>query len=175
MQREKIKTVDINGETYRLRKFPAIEGAYFLKMVLEKLIPAVGIIARAFPGLSSVLMGTKGEKEPVKEIATDDIISAVLPILSSISKDDLTQMMTDCLNRCDKMLPAGPQPVMIGREYGIPDLEDDIPTCLILCYRVVEFSLQGFFGEGGSLFSPTMMQHLLQFTQKTSTNGPGRQ
>lgn len=179
MSRIKEKILPLNGETYRLRKFPAIEGAYFMKLVIEKFIPAIGVVSHIIPAFSNALKGNaqkKGEADvPVSEIDVDSIVSAVLPVLTSISKEDLSQMMTDCLNRCDKVLPAGPQPVMIGKEYGIPDLEDDPVTCLVLCYRVLEFNMQGFFGEGGSLFSPTMMQRMLQLVPQTSTNGPGRQ
>ncbi len=172
--REKEKIIPLNDGSYRLRKFPAIDGAYFVKLIMEKLIPAVRVIITAFPGLSKTLTG-KGAAEADKELTVDEMVATVIPILSSISKQDLTQIMTDCLNRCDKMLPAGPQPVMQGNEFGVPDLEDDIVTCLILCYRVVEFNVAGFFGGGGSLFSPTTINRILQFTPKTSTDGPGHQ
>jgi len=172
--REKEKTLSLNGDYYRLRKFPAIEGAYFLKLIIEKLIPAVKVIISAFPGLSKTLTG-QVVTDANSEVSVDEMVAAVLPILSSISKEDLSQIMTDCLNRCDKILPAGPQQVMHGKEFGIPDLEDDIVTCLILCYRVLEFNVAGFFGEGGSLFSPTMIKAMLQSTPKISTAGPGHQ
>jgi hypothetical protein len=172
--REKEKVIPLNGASYRLRKFPAIDGAYFLKLIIEKLIPAVKVIIAAFPGLSKTLAG-EGAAKADKEVSIDEMVATVLPVLSSISKQDLAQIMTDCLNRCDKMLPAGPQPVMHGKEFGVPDLEDDIVTCLILCYRVVEFNVAGFFGEGGSPFSPTTINRIIQFMPKTSTDGRGPQ
>lgn len=171
--REREKIIPINGESYRLRKFPAIDGAYFLKLVMEKFVPAIKVIITTFPGLAKSLTG-KSSEEARNDISIDEMVDALLPILASIKKEDITQIMTDCLNRCDKMLPAGPHPVMHGSEFGIPDLEDDILTCLTLCYRVVEFNVAGFFGEGGSLFSPTTINRMLQFMPKTSTPGLGR-
>lgn len=162
MIREREKTISIGEDTYRLRKFPALSGAYFLKFATEKLMPAVKVFVDILSFGKMKATEENGDKEPMD---LESMINAVLPILTSISKEDLAQLMTDCLNHCDKILPAGPQPVMDGNAFGVPDLEYDVVTCLILCYHVIEFNVQGFFGEGGLRLSPEILKNLTRSKQ----------
>ena len=58
--------------------------------------------------------------------------------------------MTSVLNHVSVLLPAGPQPVMTGPEWGYPELEHDTPSCMKLLLEGIAWSLSGFFGEGQS-------------------------
>jgi len=58
--------------------------------------------------------------------------------------------MTSVLNHVSVILPAGPQPVMTGSEWGYPELEHDTPSCMKLLLEGIAWSLSGFFGEGRS-------------------------
>ena len=78
---------------------------------------------------------------------------SVLDLIISLSEDELRSVMTSCLNHTDVMLPAGPQPVMTGSEWGWPELEHDTLSCLKLTVECISWSLSGFFG-GGGLKSP---------------------
>ena len=74
----------------------------------------------------------------------------MLDLIASLSEEELRSVMTSVLNHVSVLLPAGPQPVMTGSEWGYPELEHDTPSCMKLLLEGVAWSLSGFFGEGGS-------------------------
>ena len=74
----------------------------------------------------------------------------LLDLISSLSEDELRSVMTAVLNHVSVLLPAGPQPVMTGAEWGYPELEHDTPSCMKLLLEGIAWSLSGFFGEGQS-------------------------
>ena len=74
----------------------------------------------------------------------------ILDLVSSFSGDELRSVMTSVLNHVSVILPAGPQPVMTGSEWGYPELEHDTPSCMKLLLEGVAWSLSGFVGEGRS-------------------------
>ena len=74
----------------------------------------------------------------------------MLDLIASLSEEELRSVMTSVLNHVSVLLPAGPQPVMTGSEWGYPELEHDTPTCMKLLLEGIAWSLSGFFGEGGS-------------------------
>ena len=72
----------------------------------------------------------------------------MLDLIASLSDDELKSVMTSALNHVSVLLPAGPQPVMTGPEWGYPELEHDTPACLKLLMEELSWSLADFFGEG---------------------------
>ena len=74
----------------------------------------------------------------------------LLDLIASLSEEELRSVMTAVLNHTAVLLPAGPQPVMTGPEWGYPELEHDTPSCLKLLLEGISWSLSGFFGEGQS-------------------------
>ena len=73
----------------------------------------------------------------------------LLDLIASLSGDELRSVMISVLNHTAVLLPAGPQPVMTGSEWGYPELEHDTPSCMKLLLEGIAWSLSGFFGEGG--------------------------
>ena len=78
----------------------------------------------------------------------------LLDLIASLSGDELRSVMTSVLNHTAVLLPAGPQPVMTGSEWGYPELEHDTPSCMKLLLEGISWSLSGFFGGGGSKQEP---------------------
>ena len=74
----------------------------------------------------------------------------LLDLIASLSEEELRSVMTAVLNHTAVLLPAGPQPVMTGPEWGYPELEHDTPSCMKLLLEGISWSLSGFFGEGQS-------------------------
>ena len=72
----------------------------------------------------------------------------LLDLISSLSEEELRSVMTAVLNHTAVLLPAGPQPVMTGSEWGYPELEHDTPSCIKLLLEGIAWSLSGFFGGG---------------------------
>ena len=74
----------------------------------------------------------------------------MLDLVSSLSDEELRSVMTAVLNHTAVLLPAGPNPVMTGNEWGYPEIRHDTPTCMKLLLEGIAWSPSGFFGEGQS-------------------------
>ncbi len=74
----------------------------------------------------------------------------LLDLIASLSEEELRSVMTSVLNHVSVLLPAGPNPVMTGSEWGYPELEHDTPACMKLLLEGIAWSLSSFFDEGGS-------------------------
>ena len=78
----------------------------------------------------------------------------ILDLITSLSSDELRSVMTSCLNNVSVLLPAGPNPVMTGSEWGYPELKHDTVSCMKLVLEEIAWALEGFFGVGGSNVPP---------------------
>ena len=76
--------------------------------------------------------------------------ASVEVLLSCLSDMDLRSLMTVCLEHAEVMLPAGWMPVMTRGEWSYPELEHDTAVCLKLTMEEAVWTLEGFFGGGGS-------------------------
>ena len=74
----------------------------------------------------------------------------LLDLVASLSEEELRSAITAVLNHVSVLLPAGPQPVMTGPEWGYPELEHDTVSCMKLLLEGIAWSLSGFFGGGQS-------------------------
>jgi hypothetical protein len=72
----------------------------------------------------------------------------VLNLITSLSGDELRSVMTSCLNHVSVLLPAGPNPIMSGSEWGYPELKHDTVSCMKLVLEEIAWALEGFFGDG---------------------------
>ncbi len=79
---------------------------------------------------------------------------SVLGFITSLSEPELRSLMTTCLQHCEVLLPAGWMPVMTRGEWTYPELEHDTAVCLKLTIEEVLWTLEGFFGGGGSTSLP---------------------
>ena len=78
----------------------------------------------------------------------------VLDLITSLSAEELRSVMTSCLNHVSVLLPAGPNPVMTGSEWGYPELKHDTVSCMKLVLEEIAWALEGFFGDGGRNVPP---------------------
>ena len=81
---------------------------------------------------------------------------AAADLLSAFSDADLRSLMTTCLQHIEVLLPAGWYPVMTQGEWGYPELQYEPGICLKLTMEEVVWTLEGFFGEGGSKPPPVI-------------------
>ena len=100
----------------------------------------------AFSGATLLRMLSGMRKDP-----GDD---SVLGFITSLSEPDLRSLMTTCLQHCEVLLPAGWMPVMTRGEWTVSELEHDTAVCLKLTIEEVLWTLEGFFGGGGSTSLP---------------------
>ena len=100
----------------------------------------------AFSGEALLRMLSGMRKDP-----GDD---SVLGFITSLSEPDLRSLMITCLQHCAVLLPAGWMPVMTRGEWTVSELEHDTAVCLKLTIEEVLWTLEGFFGGGGSTSLP---------------------
>ena len=100
----------------------------------------------AFSGASLLRMLSGMRKDP-----GDD---SVLGFITSLSETDLRSLMITCLQHCEVLLPAGWMPVMTRGEWTVSELKHDTAVCLKLTIEEVLWTLEGFFGGGGSTSLP---------------------
>ena len=122
-------TIDGSPVGFRLTKPDAFSGVVLLRLVLR--------------------LENLGESHPEQAPAQPKDLT-VLDLISSLSEEELRSVMTSVLNHVSVLLPAGPHPVMTGKEWGYPELEHDTPSCMKLLLEGIAWSLQGFFGGGQS-------------------------
>ena len=122
-------TIDGSPLGFRLTKLDAFSG-----MVLLRLLMRIQNLKECHP-----------EQAPAQ---SKDL--TLLDLVASLSEEELRSVMTSVLNHTAVLLPAGPQPVMTGPEWGYPELEHDTPSCMKLLLEGISWSLSGFFGAGGS-------------------------
>ena len=117
-------TIDGSPQGFRLTKPDAFSGVEILRLLLR-------------------LQDSRLETSP-----------SVLDLITSLSSDELRSVMTSCLNHVSILLPAGPNPVMSGSEWGYPELKHDTVSCMKLVLEEIAWALEGFFGVGGSNVPP---------------------
>ena len=100
----------------------------------------------AFSGASLLRMLSGMPKDP-----GDD---SVMGFITPLSETDLRSLMITCLQHCEVLLPAGWMPVMTRGEWTVSELEHDTAVCLKLMIEEVLWTLEGFFGGGGSTSLP---------------------
>ena len=130
--------IDGNQTGFRLTKLDAFSGVTLLRLLMR-------LEGQAEQG-DGFCRSTDVEQEncPRRSAFT------LLDLISSLSEEELRSVMTAVLNHTAVLLPAGPQPVMTGSEWGYPELEHDTPSCMKLLLEGIAWSLSGFFGEGQS-------------------------
>ena len=154
--RETTKQVKVmledNEETFQIRKMDALSGSFLMKFCVEKLLPV-------FNGMKNIFSPVEEGADAEKVVAdrTNQVL-AMLPVaLSSISETELTNFEIKCLQTVDMLTPGGWTTVMTNGKFDIEELEYDVAAVLLLCYHVLEFNLQGFFGgKGLASFLPSL-------------------
>lgn len=130
----------IGDRQFRIRKMPVWDSSYLLKFVAQKALP----VLQKFLALDQEEENENSENEtPV------DVINAIPELLEQITQEDLRTIIQGCLRFCDISLPAGWQPVMIGTNWGVSDIEYETDTCLLLVWKSIIFNCGAFFGAGG--------------------------
>jgi len=136
--RETYKDINVGNRTFRIHKFDALTGSYVIYTVLTQLLPM---------GLGNQIEGLEGNRE-----------------LPAMSKEKFSEIQKDCLKICEEIVPAGnsiaPVKVLLsdGR-WGIPDLENDVATVMVLTIHALGYNVKSFF-EGNVLeeFKSSMSQ-----------------
>ena len=75
---------------------------------------------------------------------------SVTELLSSLSDAEARSLMIACLEHVEVLLPAGWNPVMTQGTWSFSDLKYEPGICLKLTIEEIVWTLEGFFGEGGS-------------------------
>ena len=137
--------IDGSPQGFRLTKPDAFSGVEILRLVM-RLQDRWGADHRGRFSRSSEAWALE---EPSPSSAP-----SVLDLITSLSGEELRSVMTSCLNHVSVLLPAGPNPVMSGSEWGYPELKHDTVSCMKLVLEEIAWALEGFFGDGGPSAPP---------------------
>ncbi|NOU95590.1 hypothetical protein GC093_20490 [Paenibacillus sp. LMG 31456] len=143
-QVEKHKDVEINGRTFRIKKFDALTGSFML-------IKITGLLAPLVKNMDL------GKLKGVNDVSEVDLkafnIPGIMEGLGSLTEEDFKYVQERSLRVCGEMLPAGFTPVLNGEgNFGVLGLEDDTMTVLALTTHALVFNVKGFF-QGSPLAS----------------------
>ena len=137
---------EIDGKevTFQINKMNAMKGSYLMKFCAEKLLPLFNGLKETFKPVDD-----DADADAVAEERTQQVIEIIPKALASLTEDELYTFEKMCLNTVDVLLPSGWKNVMVGDDFWYQDIEYDAITVLVLCYDVIEFNLNGFFGGKG--------------------------
>ena len=71
-------------------------------------------------------------------------------MIFSLAEWEMESLMKVCLKHCEVMLPAGWIPVYADECWGMPEMETETMVCFRLTQETLAWSLEDFFGDGGS-------------------------
>lgn len=158
---DKFKTVEIDGNTYRIQKFDVVTATVLMGSVIGKILTS----------LPQVIGGVMGEDD---ELDTQELLAALGMLFEKLSEEEIRRLMKTCLTHCYRVLSAGDAPIM--REngtFGVEDAEYDGVLTMKLCFEAVKFGLSVFFKDGfQSLGAETMDTFLQKLKDMTSSSSP---
>lgn len=139
MAREHVRLVEVEGNTYRITDFDALNGGYVFLFVVKKIIPLLQAVDVDF--MSILSMESKD--------GFGRLLSVIMPVLDSISKDDLKEFMGQCLEQVEISLPAGYEKVMRNGIITVDAVRYSTKMAFMLCFQAIEGIITDFFGEKG--------------------------
>ena len=71
-------------------------------------------------------------------------------MIFSLPEWEMESLMKVCLKHCEVMLPAGWISVYADGCWGMPEMETETMVCFRLTQETLAWSLEDFFGDGGS-------------------------
>lgn len=120
------KTVEIEGQAYRIKKMTAMMGSYYAVMLMSMLLPA------------GIAIGLRQAGAEVPETAS-----------KPMSRETFQQLQLDCLRLCEVDLPIGPTPVIHENgSWALPELEYDMMTTSALTVQALLWTFADFFDAG---------------------------
>lgn len=144
-KREHRRIVEVGGVRYRVTDFDPFSGGFVFLFVIRKIVPLLKAMDVDITGLLT-MEANQG---------LGQIVEIIIPVLDSISQEDLQKFMELCLQQVEIDLPAGYEPVMRGGEFTVDEVKYSLKTAFVLCYHAIEGILKDFFGEEalGSIFT----------------------
>lgn len=127
-KRETHKDIELNGRKWRVEKFDAHTGSFIAYKLMTQALPLLPLIG----GGAGLTFGD------------------VTKVLHGLPKEDFISLQRDCLAVCKEITGVGaasvPLPVIMPNgEWGVPGLEHDAFTVMILTIHAVVFNMSGFF------------------------------
>ncbi len=135
--REHVRIAEVQGKRYRIRDFDALGGGFVFLFVTRKIVPLLNIVESDLTGLLS-MEANKGLSK---------IVELVIPVLDSISQEDLQKFMAMCLEQVEIELPAGFEKVMRNGEFTNDEVKYSTKLAFMLCFEAIKGLLTDFFGE----------------------------
>ena len=99
--------------------------------------------------LCTLEQSTSRQEEELKMISGSEA-GTLQEMIFSLPEWEMESLMKVCLKHCEVMLPAGWIAVYADGCWGMPEMETETMTCFRLVQETLAWSLEDFFGDGGS-------------------------
>jgi len=133
---DKLKTVEMNGRKFQIRKMDA-KTSWKTKLILG---------AKVLPFLDSFLNNGMPEMNNIDEFLSGIELDKIALAMEKIGEEDVDRLFNYGLSHCYEVLHAGPVQVLNPNgTYGVADVEYDDVLALGLIVEAFKWSLEGFF------------------------------
>lgn len=156
--REHVRIAEVMGKRYRIHDFDALGGGFVFLFVTRKIVPLLKVVDTDFTKLLSMDANS----------SIGQVIEMVLPVLDSISQEDLQKFMAMCLEQVEVDLPAGYEKVMRNGEFTNDEVKYSTKLAFMLCFEAIKGMLTDFFGENAlSMFNKAIPKATKQSSRRT--------
>lgn len=151
------RIVEVSGKRYRITDFDALSGGFVFLFVTRKIVPMLNL---ADMDVENILGGDANQ-------GLSRILEMVIPVLDSISQEDLQKFMAMCLEQVEVDLPAGYEKVMRNGEFTNDEVKYSTKLAFMLCFEAIKGMLTDFFGESAlSIFTKAIPKATKQSIRK---------
>ena len=148
------KTIEVEGRTFVVNKYPAIDGLKIAKVLLAKILP---VFQTFIPLVKESQKGNLSAEKVLSNLGDYLSLDTIAGTLDKIAPSDFDYIMQQSLMNVHEKLPAGNAKVLNpDGTYGVIDVEHDPLLVLRLVCESVMWGIGDFFdGERlTSLMSP---------------------
>ena len=162
MARNIMKTIEVEGRTFVVKKYPVEEGFIIAKLLMAKILP---MFESFMPLIVESQKGSGVNAESVLANLGEHLsLSHIAEALDKVTPADLKHIIRKSLQSAFEILPAGEAQVINDNgTYGVLDVEYDYLLVLRLVCEVVMLGAGDFF-DGNRLTS--IMSPLFSFLQQ---------
>ena len=134
MAEQLYKDIEIDGESYRIKKFSAVTGMQIARLILSKMTPLI-------PMLSSL------SNDPDALMKNVGVLSQCL---DGISDEEIDSLIRKCLKVCQQKKAMGYARCMEDSgAYGVEGLKYNLSLTLKLCWEAISWGAADFFAASG--------------------------
>jgi hypothetical protein len=150
------KEVPVGAQLFRVGRLSPEDGSWLVVLLTTKMREARQRQSLGGPDPEPDPDASFEEKQAAQMSIEEGMMMTASFLIAQLTRAELREVMSMCLQVCDRMeTPDGspvpiPMPVMLGDRYAIPEMRKDGPSCLQLTKETVAFNIVPFLHAGES-------------------------